>query len=119
MARPKLTWPLLRWRKTKTGKSAMVDCGMMEVEAKLRRVRFFYKTMEEAETKAALMRVKKQNEGTDSFGLSAYTHQDTKAALALLAPHGKTLKEAAERSEEHTSELQSHSDLVCRLLLEK
>src|SRR5438034_2188970 len=26
---------------------------------------------------------------------------------------------AAPRSEEHTSELQSHSDLVCRLLLEK
>src|SRR5437588_10268442 len=26
---------------------------------------------------------------------------------------------AAWRSEEHTSELQSHSDLVCRLLLEK
>src|SRR5437588_3670351 len=26
---------------------------------------------------------------------------------------------ASERSEEHTSELQSHSDLVCRLLLEK
>src|SRR5947207_4938359 len=26
---------------------------------------------------------------------------------------------AKERSEEHTSELQSHSDLVCRLLLEK
>src|SRR5438132_2680747 len=31
------------------------------------------------------------------------------------APLGKFLK----RSEEHTSELQSHSDLVCRLLLEK
>src|SRR5438034_11460637 len=27
--------------------------------------------------------------------------------------------EAPVRSEEHTSELQSHSDLVCRLLLEK
>src|SRR5260221_3437589 len=27
--------------------------------------------------------------------------------------------ESPERSEEHTSELQSHSDLVCRLLLEK
>src|SRR5260221_8212337 len=26
---------------------------------------------------------------------------------------------SGERSEEHTSELQSHSDLVCRLLLEK
>jgi len=32
----------------------MVDCGMMKVEGKLRRVRFFYKTMEEAETKAAV-----------------------------------------------------------------
>src|SRR5260221_9538709 len=31
--------------------------------------------------------------------------------------NGTTLAEA--RSEEHTSELQSHSDLVCRLLLEK
>src|SRR5438034_6109962 len=32
----------------------------------------------------------------------------------------ETLPEAiADRSEEHTSELQSHSDLVCRLLLEK
>src|SRR5438034_6442821 len=29
------------------------------------------------------------------------------------------LRPARERSEEHTSELQSHSDLVCRLLLEK
>src|SRR5438034_7137858 len=30
---------------------------------------------------------------------------------------GKSVREL--RSEEHTSELQSHSDLVCRLLLEK
>src|SRR5438034_3835355 len=29
------------------------------------------------------------------------------------------LGEPRDRSEEHTSELQSHSDLVCRLLLEK
>ena len=29
------------------------------------------------------------------------------------------LLDAFSRSEEHTSELQSHSDLVCRLLLEK
>src|SRR5438034_2747817 len=34
-----------------------------------------------------------------------------KALIAELAP--------SLRSEEHTSELQSHSDLVCRLLLEK
>src|SRR5438034_3165908 len=32
---------------------------------------------------------------------------------------GKSNDLADARSEEHTSELQSHSDLVCRLLLEK
>src|SRR5260221_2353599 len=32
---------------------------------------------------------------------------------------GRPARPAAPRSEEHTSELQSHSDLVCRLLLEK
>src|SRR5436190_18689947 len=37
------------------------------------------------------------------------------ALLTALAP----LTRAEDRSEEHTSELQSHSDLVCRLLLEK
>src|SRR5436190_21516253 len=34
-------------------------------------------------------------------------------------PCGRPLRSAPTRSEEHTSELQSHSDLVCRLLLEK
>src|SRR5947207_11404937 len=33
--------------------------------------------------------------------------------------HVDTDSAATARSEEHTSELQSHSDLVCRLLLEK
>src|SRR5260221_964598 len=32
---------------------------------------------------------------------------------------GRSPRKSGERSEEHTSELQSHSDLVCRLLLEK
>src|SRR5437588_3338417 len=36
------------------------------------------------------------------------------------APIARVLVEVlGDRSEEHTSELQSHSDLVCRLLLEK
>src|SRR5260221_10177473 len=34
-------------------------------------------------------------------------------------PMRMMVQPAALRSEEHTSELQSHSDLVCRLLLEK
>src|SRR5438132_4637784 len=36
-----------------------------------------------------------------------------------LLPRLRHKREAAAKSEEHTSELQSHSDLVCRLLLEK
>src|SRR5437773_11856052 len=36
-----------------------------------------------------------------------------------LRPPIATVRVAKSRSEEHTSELQSHHDLVCRLLLEK
>src|SRR5438874_5216159 len=39
--------------------------------------------------------------------------------LVLPVHLAETRKEARERSEEHTSELQSRRDLVCRLLLEK
>src|SRR5260370_18088901 len=42
--------------------------------------------------------------------------------IALLGPNGagkSTLFQLLSRSEEHTSELQSHLNLVCRLLLEK
>src|SRR5260221_6667820 len=43
--------------------------------------------------------------------------QDYRISEKLLAKVTKALR--GPRSEEHTSELQSHSDLVCRLLLEK
>src|SRR5260221_7966680 len=46
----------------------------------------------------------------------------TDAGYTTLAVNGRCLHLLAfqgPRSEEHTSELQSHSDLVCRLLLEK
>src|SRR2546430_11967257 len=38
---------------------------------------------------------------------------------APLAPADSSIRAAPSRSEEHTSELQSQSNLVCRLLLEK
>src|SRR5438034_10750715 len=41
------------------------------------------------------------------------------ASLARKEPDPRPSLVALPRSEEHTSELQSHSDLVCRLLLEK
>src|SRR5438034_691285 len=52
--------------------------------------------------------------GSDSYGrdqLSRFLYGGQVSLLAGLLGAG--------RSEEHTSELQSHSDLVCRLLLEK
>src|SRR5260221_3011881 len=50
--------------------------------------------------------------------------KEASAAYSILKDPEKRGKynlmgEASMRSEEHTSELQSHSDLVCRLLLEK
>src|SRR5947207_11575711 len=45
--------------------------------------------------------------------------QDALGFLQLPLPHGRQVLAGPVRSEEHTSELQSHSDLVCRLLLEK
>src|SRR2546430_1958201 len=43
----------------------------------------------------------------------------TSARLALLDQRGELSRGATLRSEEHTSELQSQSNLVCRLLLDK
>src|SRR5438034_3526557 len=54
----------------------------------------------------------------------SYKGQGGTALLIMMSAYGgeeaalAAMKEGA-RSEEHTSELQSHSDLVCRLLLEK
>src|SRR5438034_7916261 len=51
--------------------------------------------------------------------VAGFRHID---AVSFVSPkHEKQMADSEEvmRSEEHTSELQSHSDLVCRLLLEK
>src|SRR5260221_14262808 len=59
------------------------------------------------------------------------THRRDRSRASSSPPHGfehgpllgcladVALEHLRPRSEEHTSELQSHSDLVCRLLLEK
>src|SRR5438034_11023964 len=46
--------------------------------------------------------------------LASYSRALASAGFEVTEAHS-----GDERSEEHTSELQSHSDLVCRLLLEK
>src|SRR5690606_42062946 len=45
--------------------------------------------------------------------------EDYAAAVAVLQQLAKAVPAASGRSEEHTSELQSRENLVCRLLLEK
>src|SRR2546421_2560555 len=54
---------------------------------------------------------------------NAHPHLDCSGALALvhngIIENADVLRARLIRSEEHTSELQSRSDLVCRLLLEK
>src|SRR4051812_49620288 len=44
---------------------------------------------------------------------------DCAASTTMIAPCSTTPRSPRRRSEEHTSELQSHVNLVCRLLLEK
>src|SRR5260221_5441566 len=53
---------------------------------------------------------------TTLFRSHVQPHPSRCAALFLRRAHQDAERR---RSEEHTSELQSHSDLVCRLLLEK
>src|SRR2546428_6528526 len=52
-------------------------------------------------------------------GLAAWVVLFLRSCGVQLAPGWLTHRTSRRRSEEHTSELQSRSDLVCRLLLEK
>src|SRR5947207_11070338 len=52
------------------------------------------------------------------FGSGLYVNPGETTAEAYIG-FGSRFGKTMTRSEEHTSELQSHSDLVCRLLLEK
>src|SRR5947207_11090685 len=56
--------------------------------------------------------------GSPVFGFSILTTSAPSQASASVHD-GPASNWVKSRSEEHTSELQSHSDLVCRLLLEK
>src|SRR6267378_6273598 len=56
---------------------------------------------------------------TTLFRSGEYSMRNPVAALALAAVQCLLPGAGQQRSEEHTSELQSRRDLVCRLLLEK
>src|SRR5438477_5565021 len=58
-----------------------------------------------------------QRIGSDGPGLRVLQLRHDRQAAPLYGEHGAA--EVPDRSEEHTSELQSHVNFVCRLLLEK
>src|SRR5260221_10677113 len=60
--------------------------------------------------------ISSQRSETTKEKMSKRTQHKTSLPGYPTVIHGETVDH---RSEEHTSELQSHSDLVCRLLLEK
>src|SRR5438034_7485109 len=57
--------------------------------------------------------------GPDAVTVTTSTSSGLTYSAAPAGANLVTTSSAEYRSEEHTSELQSHSDLVCRLLLEK
>src|SRR5438034_6563265 len=57
------------------------------------------------------------NRGYTASDGNVLTDQQAKNAFWIDIRTGENQARAQHRSEEHTSELQSHSDLVCRLLL--
>src|SRR2546425_8646168 len=71
----------------------------------------------EAELLAAVQREKELSEMKSKF-VSTASHE-FRTPLATMLSSAELLEHYAERSEEHTSELQSLAYLVCRLLLEK
>src|SRR2546430_5946542 len=71
---------------------------------------FPYTTLFRSSPAAALVRSLSRASGAGTAGSRA-------SPRTMLRSHGSGT--AADRSEEHTSELQSQSNLVCRLLLEK
>src|SRR5260221_7346459 len=56
---------------------------------------------------------------SDPLQRRRHTERLCAAFLRRRLQSGSPHEQSLQRSEEHTSELQSHSDLVCRLLLEK
>lgn len=68
----------------------MVDCGMINGK----RQRFFFKTKQEAETKAEQLRIAKKNVGVAAFNIPEKLRVDAIEAAKLLQPYGHSLLDA-------------------------
>src|SRR5438034_5225075 len=84
-----------------------------------REVRIFRLVRREQRDPAASSRSAARADAGGEVLANAVGDQKLRALRPAIAALGEADFFFAKRSEEHTSELQSHSDLVCRLLLEK
>src|SRR5260221_9477108 len=82
-------------------------------------VTFIYITHDQGEALTMSDRVGVMSQGVIQQVAEPATIYDKPATPFVASFVGENNPFFGRRSEEHTSELQSHSDLVCRLLLEK
>ncbi len=114
----KQSWPIIKKRVYPNGTIGWtVDCRM---EGRGERLTFKSKT--EAQTAAEQARIKRQNEGQSAFAMSAAMRADAEDAMALLRPHGRTLREAAAFMVKHLPVIKAElpiDEVVSELLKEK
>src|SRR5438034_5960647 len=96
----------------------LVPIGRADVKRSGRDVTFIChsKTVAVA-LKAAEQLAEREGASAEVLDLRSLRPLDEEAIVGSVARTNRAV--VIERSEEHTSELQSHSDLVCRLLLDK
>ena len=114
----KQTWPKVQKVHHKNG----TEAWQVDTRFKGRGERLYFKTKIEATTAADQARVKRQNEGNGVFALEPADRADAVAALTLLRPHGRTLREAAAFFLKHLAIVKREltvADLVAELLVSK
>ena len=114
----KQSWPVVRKRVYPNGSVGWtVDCRFDNQGERLT-----LKSKAEAQTAAEQARTKRQNEGQGAFSMAPADRADADAALKLLRPHGRTLREAAAFFLKHLAIVKrelSVADLVAELLKSK
>ena len=111
-------WPKVQRVHHKNG----TEAWQVDTRLKGKGERLYFKTRVEATTAADQARIKRQNEGNGAFAMPPADRADAEAALALLRPHGRTLREAAAFFIKHLAIVKREltvADLVAELLVSK
>jgi integrase len=98
-----------------------VDLGLQKVPGSdaPKRVRYFYKSSQEAQTKAEQLRIARKNEGLSAISLPTIDRVDYEQAQQILSPLGASLTQAADFYRKHFEMIKqkvSAGDVVAELL---